>query len=654
MSTKNAPQEYEVEQVINYRKSPSNNDEYLIKWKNYPSSQNSWEPEAHLNPAALQEARKFKAAWHTKQCLLNASSSGVSTNITSAANDDVSVQNESDSNNNNYQYDTYQYDTLASQVDLHEITSTRQNRRILQRLQQNDVNMTQLFIVEEHDEENRRYDGLDSGNNFVPSVTTIATADNSTSSSSRRRRRGRNNLSNTSSSSNNNNFKADDMGWLGYYIGKSHTLQNLHIGSLHKGEEHIEPFWTGIQSNRSITSLRFGGCDLLHGNILQKLHSFIRFNGRLSKIEFSECALGLAGAEQFARALGECSSTHRKSLRCVRLDDNELTLRGLKLIIGALAKHENIEALTVSDNNVGREGCRALGRYLTFASGKLKDLNLSYNRIDDAGLALLVDGLGATRMSSRGGVSNCALKQLCLTGNSSISSLGLKTVASLMTAPTCNLEQLWLYHMNIGDEGASVLADGLVKNKSLRKLWFNPATCGITSKGWNRFANVLCDSTTINNIYLSNHTMELIGKHYTNYTQSEDRIIPDVIRKCLWVHNLKQGNTKTIVYCKIMVHYDDITMDPLFEWNLKFLPMMVTWFAKVYKTYEMPVVQSTKLSCIFQFVRGMPFYFGNNSGLAVEAREDARLLTTRKRGRGRYHVCSSFDSLDREQRKKMR
>lgn len=656
MSSKNAPKEYEIEQVIDYRKAPSNNggghDEYLIKWKNYPSSHNSWEPESNLNPAALEEARKLKVASIVKECVRKAQSSSGGGG---GGGGGVSAQNESDDHTNNFQYDT-----LASQVNLHEITSTRQNRRIIQRLQQNDVHMTQLFIVEEHDEENRRYDGLDSGNNFVPSVTT--TTDDSTSSSRRRRRRNRSN-NRTNSSSNNNISKADDMGWLGYFIGKSHTLRHLHIGSLLKGEEHIEPFWTGIQHNRSITSLRFGGCDLLHGNLLNKLHSFFWYNGNLTKIEFTECTLGFNGAEQFARALGECSSSSSRratksssssSLRCVRLDDNELTFRGLKLIIGALARHENIEALTVSDNNVGREGCRALGRYLTFASGTLKDLNLSYNRIDDAGLALLVDGLGATRMDSRGGVSNCALKQLCLTGNSSISSLGLRTVTSLMTTPLCNLEQLWLYHMNIGDEGASVLADGLVKNKSLRKLWFNPATCGITSRGWARFANVLCDSTTINNIYLSNHTIELIGKHYTNYTQSEDQIIPDVIRSCLYFHNHRQMNTKKIAYCKIMVHHDDIRMDPLFEWNLKFLPMMVTWFTNVHKMWEMPVVQSTKLSCIFQFVRGMPFYFGNNSGLAVQAREEAtRLLsTTRKRGRGRYHVCSSLSSLGGEQQRK--
>ncbi len=466
-------EEYEIEKVIDHRQNTTTGqDEYLIKWKNYPASENTWEPESNLNAVALEEARKFKENRSTIE-----EDERLAHLFAAAARDN---------------HDGNHYDTLASTINLHDITSSRQNRRILKRLIQNDVHLTQLFIVEEHDEENRRYDCLNSGNNFVPSVLT--TSNNTTSS--RRRRSRRNNNNNISSSHDDNddtnNSKADDMGWLGHFIGKSHTLQNLHIGSLLKGEQHIEPFWTGLQHNRSIASLRFGGCDLLSGNILDKLHLFFRYNGKLTKIELTECTLGNAGAKQLSRALGEC--TYKGSLRCVRLDDNELTDRGLKRIIRALSLHVNIEGLTLSDNNVGREGCRALGRYLTFMSSKLKDLNLSYNRIDDEALSLLVDGLGSTMIDTNNTVHNCALKQLCLTGNSSITSEGLRTVtSSLLSTPHCNLEQLWLYHMNIGDEGAAVLADGLAKNKSLRKLWFNPATCGITSTGWKKFDTVLCD-----------------------------------------------------------------------------------------------------------------------------------------------------------------
>lgn len=55
--------EYEIEKLIDHRQNTTTGqDEYLIKWKNYPASEteNSWEPESNLSAMALEEARKFK------------------------------------------------------------------------------------------------------------------------------------------------------------------------------------------------------------------------------------------------------------------------------------------------------------------------------------------------------------------------------------------------------------------------------------------------------------------------------------------------------------------------------------------------------------------------------------------------------------------
>jgi hypothetical protein len=294
--------------------------------------------------------------------------------------------------------------------------------------------------------------------------------------------------------------------------------------------------------------------------------------------------------------------------------------------------------------------------------GKLKDLNVSYNRIDDEALSYLVEGLCSSSSSTPTKVlveihkinnddngsssnnnnkkkkkkkndlgynDNCSLKQLCLTGNSSISSTGLREVTSLMSTPHCNLEQLWLYHINIGDEGASILADGLSKNKSLRKLWFNPTTCGITSVGWDRFNTLLCDTSSINNTYLSNHTLELIGKHYSNYAQSDDQI-PRGIRRHFRLHYSFLPPQQIAKY-KIIRYHEDMKMDQFLDLNLKFLPLVVSWFRKVRATLDdRPYILSRELSSIFQFVRGLPFFFGSDSGLAVRAVRDESRNNKRK------------------------
>ncbi len=46
-------EEYIVEKVVDVRVTADGKKQYLLKWKNYPSSQNTWEPEEHLNCSAL-------------------------------------------------------------------------------------------------------------------------------------------------------------------------------------------------------------------------------------------------------------------------------------------------------------------------------------------------------------------------------------------------------------------------------------------------------------------------------------------------------------------------------------------------------------------------------------------------------------------------
>jgi Chromo (CHRromatin Organisation MOdifier) domain len=51
-------EEYEVEQVLSQRRS-RNKTQYLVKWKNYPVSDASWEPQSNLEGnEALQRFQK--------------------------------------------------------------------------------------------------------------------------------------------------------------------------------------------------------------------------------------------------------------------------------------------------------------------------------------------------------------------------------------------------------------------------------------------------------------------------------------------------------------------------------------------------------------------------------------------------------------------
>ena len=61
--------------------------------------------------------------------------------------------------------------------------------------------------------------------------------------------------------------------------------------------------------------------------------------------------------------------------------------------------------------------------------------------------------------------------------------------------------------------------------------------------------------------------------------------------------------------CKVIENHPDINMEPLFQWKLKFLPLIVNWFqeARIHQDVESAeVFQCRELSAVYKFVRGLP------------------------------------------------
>ncbi len=400
-----------------------------------------------------------------------------------------------------------------------------------------------------------------------------------------------------------------ELGWLGYFIGRNNQIRELNVGScLPEDDDHVDAFMKGLNRNRSIAELVFTHCDIDLGS----LGSFIINNSNLRDLRLTGIEIGLESAQFLAMALNQRQD---KSLSRVYLDQNNLTSDALAEIAAALSGYSLLESFSVSDNSlIGSGGCVSLGSIIKSAALHLKEVFFDGNDFNDEGLQTLAAAL--TNASN--------LRVLYLSKNRAITATGLRELSRLFHSD-CPLETLHLEGMNIGDAGAEALADGLKGNTTLKHLTVSPHMAGITSVGWSAFSRLLCDTSSINNTYRSNHTLEHIGDDYDyDYDINPDRSlifhsigfdgIPSTVVR--WVEINMTYRTQRAAKIKIGMCHPDIPVEVFFQHKLKFLPLIVSWFAGFEKEDLLLLspnyrdcqneFQERELSAIYKFIRAMP------------------------------------------------
>ena len=90
--------------------------------------------------------------------------------------------------------------------------------------------------------------------------------------------------------------------------------------------------------------------------------------------------------------------------------------------------------------------------------------------------------------------------------DNNIGDASCEALATLLTDPNCNLHALDLGHNNITNEGATTIANSLVNNTKLRVLclYYNQIDPSVDDV----FSKILCNNTSINLTYSSNHNLE--------------------------------------------------------------------------------------------------------------------------------------------------
>jgi len=569
----------------------------------------------------------------------------------------------------------YQYDALAASVKLKDITSCAENRALLHRIKNNDPGLRTLAVLDEPEDEDE----------FIVR-------------------------------------EGDDLGWLGYFIGRNEKLKYLSVCYLPGDAEQGRKFFFGIQRNTSIdevdvsirgflgeslsvmnlphvTSISFDSyskredahyfalglrqCEaledysgLLTAEIVASLVSlpwlsniYIYKRGGLAinreecmalrelvanatgiiHLDLSRVGLGNDGSELLAEGLA-CNSSladgaldlrgngigdeglqalasslaSNGKVRELHLSRNNFCDTGLEVLAETLAHNRALRVLSISANAaITGTGVRAISRILQSRKSRLEDLWLDSISICEEGGKLLGDALfvntSLLTLSLRcvgGGMSidddglkalalglsrNSHLKILNLSENTAITSVGLRSLKQYLRSSLCALETLSVDFINFGDEGAYALADALGQNKSVKSLHFGVR--GITTKGWDAFLKLLCDSSSPNNVYLSNHTLSMLSG--CRYTQASSEVQKSILG---WLKMNEECQTPNLAAkAKIMHVFPDLDMVPLFQWNLKFLPLVKSWFDTVTSDdfAFAASVQNRKLSAMYKFVRAI-------------------------------------------------
>jgi len=197
-----------------------------------------------------------------------------------------------------------------------------------------------------------------------------------------------------------------------------------------------------------------------------------------------------------------------------------------------------------------------------------------------------------------------------------IGRVGCQALATLLEDPGCNLVDLDLNNNMIENCGAKAVADALADNKKLEILCLDENY--ITTEGWDAFNHILCNNSSINETYSSNHTLRTITSFGRDKTQrvrmyDEDGVIPNRLFELLdfneRAHNEDHARHRArTARRKILdVHFRrDFDMGPFAEGNMDMtlLPHLLSWGARPCRIRRYR--ETTGQTAVYELLRQMP------------------------------------------------
>ncbi|XP_029102924.1 NACHT, LRR and PYD domains-containing protein 12-like [Scleropages formosus] len=186
-------------------------------------------------------------------------------------------------------------------------------------------------------------------------------------------------------------------------------------------------------------------------------------------------------SEESCTALASAISCSDNCLRELDVTHNDLQDAGVKLLSAGLSnQHCKLNTLRLSGCRVTAGGCAALASALRSNPSHLRELHLSCNLLGDTGAVRLSDLLQDPR---------CMLEKLWLM-SCGLTGEGFASLASALRSNPSHLKELRLSHNPLGLTGVSLLA-GILENPACKLEKLELSLCGVTEEGCAALASAL-------------------------------------------------------------------------------------------------------------------------------------------------------------------
>jgi len=172
-------------------------------------------------------------------------------------------------------------------------------------------------------------------------------------------------------------------------------------------------------------------------------------------------------------------------------------------------------------------------------------------------------------------------------------------LSTILINPGSNLEYFRFSVRLINDGMIDAISNALSNNTRLTFLDIECNSEYVTSDGWDAIANLLCNKTSINSIFNSNHTIQFINSPRDH----------SLIESCLRLNRNEDIDKVEVARRKIIQYYFDNgnkNIEEIVDMELSLLPHALEWSSR----------NDTGFSLLYRLLCGMPFLFDSEGKAA--------------------------------------